>query len=314
MQVISLSVILLCFALVKSTIYEVYDNNVVIFRGYKDKFTRTIACNETKAFCVDEMCVYCQCMEGQTFVRTRGSYGECILNELLIYATSDEAYFLIENYPHQICLYYEVYNKTGFVYEGTCSYDNLKSYWIWTNNGRLLNWKSLKCMTDDYVTEQKMHFVVMKKCDKSNLKQLWKCERINQNNYIKSKQSDRYLRDGEHGDYVTAGHIHWDVAQTWRRYGSTQDVCSQAEGCETFADGSSMIILNKTKCKENSECLGEKEINLRKTRCSLLSNQSQYLHNETWKPLEIKNDSFEIEVNMAISLKVYQTCKRLMKV
>ena len=87
MQVISLSVILLCFALVKSTIYEVYDNNVVIFRGDKDKFTRAIACNKTKALCLDEMCEYCQCMEGQTFVRTRGSYGECVSNELLIYAT-----------------------------------------------------------------------------------------------------------------------------------------------------------------------------------------------------------------------------------
>ena len=53
--------------------------------------------------------------------------------------TADEAYFLIQNYPTQICLYYGINNRVGFVREGTCSYDNLKSYWIWTNNGRLLN-------------------------------------------------------------------------------------------------------------------------------------------------------------------------------
>ena len=87
MQVISLLVILLCFALVKSSIDKVYDNNVVIFRGDKDRFTRKISCNESKAVCFDESCVYCQCLEDRTFVRSRGSYGECVLNELLVYAT-----------------------------------------------------------------------------------------------------------------------------------------------------------------------------------------------------------------------------------
>ena len=87
MQVISLPVILLWFALVKSTMYEVYGNNVTIFRGDKDKFTRQISCSESKAACFDESCVYCQCIVGQTFVRTRGNYGECVSNELLIYAT-----------------------------------------------------------------------------------------------------------------------------------------------------------------------------------------------------------------------------------
>ena len=87
MQVISLSVILLYLALVKSTTCDVLDNNVVIYRGDKDRFTRTIPCNESKAVCFDESCVYCQCMLGQTFVRTRGSFGECISNELLVYAT-----------------------------------------------------------------------------------------------------------------------------------------------------------------------------------------------------------------------------------
>ena len=77
-----------------------------------------------------------------------------------------------------------------------------------------------------------------------------------------------------------------------------------AVGCETFADGSSIIILNKTKCEENSECLGEKEIDLTKTRCNLLPNRTQYLHNDTWTPLEMKNGCFEIAVNIQVSLKV----------
>ena len=63
-----------------------------------------------------------------------------------------------------------------------------------------------------------------------------------------------------------------------------------------FADGSSLIILNKTKCEEKSECSGEKEINLMKHGCSILPNRTQYLHNDTWKALEIKNGSFEIRV------------------
>ena len=63
------------------------DNNIVIFRGDKDVFIRRKACNESKAVCFDESCVYCQCLLGQTFARTRGSYGECVSNELLIYAT-----------------------------------------------------------------------------------------------------------------------------------------------------------------------------------------------------------------------------------
>ena len=64
-----------------------------------------------------------------------------------------------------------------------------------------------------------------------------------------------------------------------------------------FADGSSLIILNKTKCEENSECSGEKEIDLMKHGCSILPNRTQYLHNDTWKALEITpimKGSFEI--------------------
>ena len=69
-----------------------------------------------------------------------------------------------------------------------------------------------------------------------------------------------------------------------------------AVGCETFADGSPLLILDKTKCEEQSECLGVKEIRLSKTKCFLLPNKTQYIHNDTWKALEIKNGSFAITV------------------
>ena len=87
MQVISLSALVVCFAFVKSTAYEDDGNDVAIVRGEKDRFTRKIACNESKAVCLNESCTYCQCTEGQTFAQSRGYYGECVSNELLVYAT-----------------------------------------------------------------------------------------------------------------------------------------------------------------------------------------------------------------------------------
>ncbi len=78
-----------------------------------------------------------------------------------------------------------------------------------------------------------------------------------------------------------------------------------AVGCETFTDGLSLLILNKPKCEEGSECLGEKEISLSETKCSLLPNKTQYLHNNTWKPLQIKTGSFAISSSDGkVSLKV----------
>ena len=91
-----------------------------------------------------------------------------------------------------------------------------------------------------------------------------------------------------------------------------------AVGCETFADGSSIIILNNTECEEKSEYLGEKSeylgekseysgekgIDLRKTSCSLLPHKSEYLHDDTWKPLEMKNGSFSIKTMDKVSLQV----------
>ena len=151
---------------------------------------------------------------------------------------ADEAYFLIQNYPHQICLYYTYSNRVGLVRQGTCNYNNSKHRWIWTNNGQLLNRKSLKCMADNHVTADKTHFIVMNKCDKNNAKQLLRCERVHHKNYIKTKKSNRYLRDGEYLNYVTAGHVHWSVASEWARHGSLQDVCFQGK-----------LILNLTNIK-----------------------------------------------------------------
>ena len=115
----------------------------------------------------------------------------------------------------------------GFVRQGTCNYNNSKHYWIWTNNGQLLNWKNLECMADNHVTADATHFIVMNKCDKNNAKQSWRCERIQGRNYIETIQSNRYLRDGQYLNYVTAGQVHRSVASKWARYGSKQGICSQ---------------------------------------------------------------------------------------
>ena len=66
----------------------------------------------------------------------------------------------------------------------------------------------------------------MRKCDKSDPKQLWKCEKSNQENYIKLVQSGKYLHHGDLGThYVTAKPD--DRSLTWARYGSKQDLCSK---------------------------------------------------------------------------------------
>ncbi|CAB3998225.1 Hypothetical predicted protein [Paramuricea clavata] len=140
------------------------------------------------------------------------------------------------------------------------------------------------------------YLVTMKKCNRNNQRQLWKCvgERI------KQTQSGRYMYMykyyGEHYGHVRT-RKYWRYASKWTHFGSKKDVCSQAVGCDTFVDGSHLLILDKTKCEEQSECLGEKKIKLSNTKCFLLPNKTQYLHNDTWKALEIQNDSFEITVD-----------------
>lgn len=80
-----------------------------------------------------------------------------------------------------------------------------------------------------------------------------------------------------------------------------------AVGCERFADDLSLVVLNKENCEKSSECSGEKQIDLFKTRCSLLPESTQYIHNETWTVLKrIRNGSFAITVdaNEKVFLKV----------
>lgn len=78
-----------------------------------------------------------------------------------------------------------------------------------------------------------------------------------------------------------------------------------AVGCETFEDGSSVVVLNQTEqCQEISECSGEKEIDVKRTvtECSLLTHKAQYLHKDGWKPLSVKTNSFDVVTNESKTL------------
>ncbi len=67
-------------------------------------------------------------------------------------------------------------------------------------------------------------------------------------------------------------------------------------GCETFQNGTSLVVLNQTKCQENSQCWGEKQINVGRNvkDCFLLSNRTQYLDKDGWQPLLVATESFDI--------------------
>ena len=89
MQVQSLSMTLFCFALVTLISHETY-GNVITFRGENDRFTNmfgSIGCNKSKAICFDDNCAQCQCLVNQTFVQTKGNYGECVSDDLIVYTT-----------------------------------------------------------------------------------------------------------------------------------------------------------------------------------------------------------------------------------
>ncbi len=87
MQLQTLNVTL-CLVVVTLTLcYAVEKMNVDIVRGEQDRFTNTGNCSEINADCYDKSCAYCQCMVDQTFVQTRGQYGKCVSNELVVYAT-----------------------------------------------------------------------------------------------------------------------------------------------------------------------------------------------------------------------------------
>jgi hypothetical protein len=87
MQFISVSVVVFCLCLATSALYEANGKDVVIFRGKRDRFTNVFRCNVSNAVCSDESCADCQCMVDQTFIHTRGQYGKCVPNELIVYAT-----------------------------------------------------------------------------------------------------------------------------------------------------------------------------------------------------------------------------------
>lgn len=91
-----------------------------------------------------------------------------------------------------------------------------------------------------------------------------------------------------------------------------------AVGCETFKDGSSVVVLNQTEQRQQKpECLVEKEINVGRnvTKCSLLSNQTQYLHDDRWQPLLEKTDSLAVVASENKTLlKVYFVFYNISKV
>ena len=61
---------------------------VDIYRGERDIFTNIAGCDKTNAFCLrHEVCTYCQCKPGHTYLQSRGQYGDCVPNDLLVYAT-----------------------------------------------------------------------------------------------------------------------------------------------------------------------------------------------------------------------------------
>ncbi|CAB4004510.1 Hypothetical predicted protein [Paramuricea clavata] len=129
-------------------------------------------------------------------------------------------------------------------------------------------------------------------------RQVWKCDR-NDPYYVWQEHSKGYLHHGDHGNYVSS-HVNRNTALKWKRRGSNQTLCSEAVGCETFQDGSSLVVLNQTvKCHEKSECWGEKEVNIGRevTECSLLPDQTQYLHKDGWQRLLVETESFDVVTN-----------------
>ncbi|CAB4004511.1 Hypothetical predicted protein [Paramuricea clavata] len=264
----SMSEATIYFSLVISTFYQVNSQNISIIRGEKDLFTNLAGCEPTKAVCFDGNCTYCQCeRDKETFIPTRGKDGECVPNEYLAYVTSYNSSFLVQDVSKKVCLDY-----TKRYVEGNpkCNTIERSQRWLWTKNRQLLNLDVLECITNSY-------YATLDKCIANNVKQLLKCER-----------EDSY--------YVFIYGLRRRNLK-WKRYGSNQTLCSEAVGCETFQDDSSLLILNKTsKCQE-SECWGEKEINVgtwNVTECSLLPNQVQYLHKDGWQPLSMATNSLVI--------------------
>ena len=133
----------------------------------------------------------------------------------------------MQNNKEKRCIYQYPYSKkTTFVRRySTCVEKNGNSSWMWTNYGQLLNWQTLECMRDDYITPDR-YFPTMEKCDRNDKKQLWECVSDKKYN-IKQIQSGRYLYYGEYSSYVTTKYTTYTTATIWTRFGSEKDVCSQ---------------------------------------------------------------------------------------
>ncbi|XP_028410778.1 uncharacterized protein LOC114533460 [Dendronephthya gigantea] len=290
MQVSLLSTVMWCFTLSTSALFLTQGKNVKIFRAERDRFTNVARCNETSAVCFDENCNYCQCMMNQTYIQMRGQYGECVSNEHVAYATAYKSSFLIVSNLHSKCIYQRPYKYYTFVRNDICNNNNSNYRWIWTSHGQLLNWATLECATDDFYSKEKNYHLIMKRCDRGNQKQLWKC--VGEKKYDMQSMTGRYIYYG----YFTLMGKNQTQKTELKRFGSQNDVCSQGvTRCDTFVDGSSLVILNKTKCEEKeSECIGTKTVSLEEMKCFFLPNRTQYLHNETWQSLEIKNSSLRI--------------------
>ena len=115
-------------------------------------------------------------------------------------------------------------NKFVLLSKNKCDEKESNFSWMWTNFGQILHWETLECITDDYYGGL-YYFVILKKCDRNNQKQGWKCVG-DKKRYIRQPMSYRYLKYGQFYNYVTT-RITWPGLAQWRRYDTEKDVCSQ---------------------------------------------------------------------------------------
>ena len=131
----------------------------------------------------------------------------------------------MQNYPHEQCLSNVRYGELTYVgVRDVCGYAFWNSRWIWTNFAQLLNWNTLKCMTETYDLGN-THFVLLKECEKDNDLQHWECVGNNKYNIIQ-KKSGRYMNYGDHYHFVTMNNTQ---NVEWIRYGkpSASAVCAE---------------------------------------------------------------------------------------
>lgn len=84
-----------------------------------------------------------------------------------------------------------------------------------------------------------------------------------------------------------------------KRHESVFNFFVAAAGCEAFADSSTVFILNKTNCQEYSDkCLGQKAIELVKTKCFILPSGILYMKNDAWNEMKGRNAHFDITSSM----------------